>query len=96
MQFEKKFSVSQMVTNTDSNKTSATGVIGVLFCVFGLLMFISSVFCYFLYVGEATVIMTLLDKILILIGAGTCLLGVRKFGEIGGTKTKENDGNGEV
>ena len=36
--------------------------------------------------------MSLLDKILLLIGAGSCLLGVRKIRDTSGKKN-ENEGN---
>ena len=90
-EYNNSFSLSQMVTNTKSHKTSATGVVGVLFCLVGLLLFVGSIICYFLSIGESSLLMSLLDKILLLIGAGSCLLGVRKIRDTGKTK----DGNEE-
>ena len=77
--FKNGISFEQMVTNTKTNKTSASGVIGVLFCLVGLILFVGSVVCYFLSIGDSSLLMSLLDKILLLIGAGSCLLGVRKI-----------------
>lgn len=89
MNLKKKFSTfTEMVTNARENKISASGAIGVLFCIFGLLLFIVSTICFFCSVGDATFVMSLIDKILILIGSGTCLLGVRKVGSI---VTDKND-----
>lgn len=94
--FNKNFSWNQMVTNTKYNKTSATGVIGVVFCFIGLLLFIATTICYFCAVGDATFMMSLLDKILILIGSGTCLLGVRKVGGMVANKGNNTVNNEEV
>ena len=93
--FNKNFSWNQMVTNTKYNKTSATGVIGVVFCFTGLLLFITTTICYFFAVGDATFMMSLLDKILILIGSGTCLLGVRKVGGMVANKENNSDNKDE-
>lgn len=90
-EYNNSFSLSQMVTNTKSHKTSATGVVGVLFCLVGLLLFVSSIICYFLSIGESSLLMSLLDKILLLIGAGSCLLGVRKIRDTGKTKDKNGE-----
>lgn len=89
-EYNNSFSLGQMVTNTKSHKTSATGVVGVLFCLVGLLLFVGSIICYFLSIGESSLLMSLLDKILLLIGAGSCLLGVRKLKD--GNKEKEYGG----
>lgn len=88
--FKNGISFDQMVTNSKNNKTSASGVVGVLFCLVGLILFVGSVVCYFLSIGESSLLMSLLDKILLLIGAGSCLLGVRKLKD--GNKEKEYDG----
>ena len=64
-EYNNSFSLSQMVTNTKSHKTSATGVVGVLFCLVGLLLFVGSIICYFLSIGESSLLMSLLDKILL-------------------------------
>ena len=90
-EYNNSFSLSQMVTNTKSHKTSATGVVGVLFCLVGLLLFVGSIICYFLSIGESSLLMSLLDKILLLIGAGSCLLGVRKIRDTGKTKDENEE-----
>ena len=90
-EYNNSFSLSQMVTNTKSHKTSATGVVGVLFCLVGLLLFVGSIVCYFLSIGESSLLMSLLDKILLLIGAGSCLLGVRKIRDTGKTKDENEE-----
>ena len=77
--FKNGFSIDQMVTNSKNNKTSASGVVGVLFCLVGLVLFVGSIVCYFMSIGDSSLLMGLLDKILLLIGAGSCLLGVRKL-----------------
>ena len=48
-------------------------------------------FCYFLSIGESSLLMSLLDKILLLIGAGSCLLGVRKIRDTGKTKDENEE-----
>lgn len=97
MNLKKKFSTfTEMVTNARENKISASGVIGVLFCIFGLILFITSTICFYCSVGDATFIMSLIDKILILIGSGTCLLGVRKVGSMVNNKNNGGDNNTEV
>lgn len=88
--FKNGISFDQMVTNSKTNKTSASGVVGVLFCLVGLILFVGSIVCYFLSIGESSLLMSLLDKILLLIGAGSCLLGVRKLKD--GNKEKEYGG----
>ena len=88
--FKNGISFDQMVTNSKTNKTSASGVVGVLFCLVGLLLFVASIVCYFLSIGDSSLLMSLLDKILLLIGAGSCLLGVRKLKDCG--KEKEYGG----
>lgn len=90
-EYKDNFSFAQMVTNTKTHKTSATGVVGVLFCLVGLVLFVGSIICYFLSIGESSLLMSLLDKILLLIGAGSCLLGVRKMQGA----NKITDDNGE-
>lgn len=90
-EYNNSFSLGQMVTNTKSHKTSATGVVGVLFCLVGLLLFVGSIICYFLSIGESSLLMSLLDKILLLIGAGSCLLGVRKIRDTGKTKDENEE-----
>ena len=88
--FKNGISFDQMVTNSKTNKTSASGVVGVLFCLVGLILFVGSIVCYFFSIGESSLLMSLLDKILLLIGAGSCLLGVRKLKD--GNKEKEYGG----
>lgn len=88
--FKSGFSLDQMVTNSKNNKTSASGVVGVLFCLVGLVLFVGSIVCYFMSIGDSSLLMGLLDKILLLIGAGSCLLGVRKLKD--GNKEKEYGG----
>ena len=63
-EFKNGFSIDQMVTNSKNNKTSASGVVGVLFCLVGLILFVGSIVCYFLSIGESSLLMSLLDKIL--------------------------------
>lgn len=82
---KENFSFNQLVSNTKTNKTSASGLVGVLFCLVGLLLFTITTIGYFFGVGDSSMLMTLLDKILILIASGACLLGVRKFGGIKST-----------
>ena len=88
--FKSGFSLDQMVTNSKNNKTSASGVVGVLFCLVGLVLVVGSIVCYFMSIGDSSLLMGLLDKILLLIGAGSCLLGVRKLKD--GNKEKEYGG----
>jgi hypothetical protein len=90
-EFKNGFSIDQMVTNSKNNKTSASGVVGVLFCLVGLILFVGSIVCYFLSIGESSLLMSLLDKILLLIGAGSCLLGVRKIRDTGKTKDENEE-----
>lgn len=90
-EFKNGFSIDQMVTNSKNNKTSASGVVGVLFCLVGLMLFVGSIVCYFLSIGESSLLMSLLDKILLLIGAGSCLLGVRKIRDTGKTKDENEE-----
>mgnify|MGYP003293913013 CR=1 FL=1 len=93
--FKNGFSLDQMVTNSKNNKTSASGVVGVLFCIVGLLLFVASIVCYFFSIGDSSLLMSLLDKILLLIGAGSCLLGVRKIRDASGRKNENEENYGE-
>lgn len=88
--FKNGISFDQMVTNSKNNKTSASGLVGVLFCIVGLILFVGSIVCYFGKIGDSSLVLELLDKILLLIGAGSCLLGVRKLKD--GGKEKEYGG----
>ena len=81
----KNIKLGETVLNSKTNKTSASGLVGVLFCLVGLLLFSITTICYFFGIGDSSLMMTLLDKILILIACGACLLGVRKYGGIKST-----------
>lgn len=85
--FKNGISFDQMVTNSKNNKTSASGLVGVLFCLVGLMLFVGSIVCYFGKIGDSSLLLELLDKILLLIGAGSCLLGVRKIRDGNSGKT---------
>lgn len=73
--FKNGFSFSELVTNTTSGKTSASGFVGVILCIAGIICFVFEVGGHFFGVQEVS---TILDKITIVIGLGAALLGVRK------------------
>jgi hypothetical protein len=51
---------------------------------------------FFCSVGDSTFLMSLIDKILVLIGSGTCLLGVRKVGSMVGNKNNTTENNQNI
>lgn len=72
-----------MIIGAD-DKPSATGLIGILLTLTGLLLFIVLIGFYFTHTSEAVVIMAIIDKAIIIISIGSTMLGARKLaGAIG-------------
>lgn len=88
---EKTFKLKETFTNTNG-KSSASGFIGVILGVIAGLSFIATMVGYFLQLPQTVEVM---GQILMLVGASTVLLGVRKmaprFGKQDSEEIKEYD-----
>lgn len=85
---EKTFRFKETFTNTNG-KSSASGFIGVTLGVIAGLAFIATMVGYFLQLPQTVEVM---GQILLLVGASTVLLGVRKVApRFGNGKTTEEE-----
>lgn len=73
-----KFSFGEMISSGVSGKTSATGTIGVILCFLSMLIIFGTVIFYFINVSEASNILDMMDRCIIMLGIGAALLGCRK------------------
>lgn len=86
-----KFSFMEMITSGRDGSTSATGFVGVILSLVCILMAVAIFIFYFINVKEADNILALLDKVIIMLGIGSALLGTRKIsGVIGSKSNTEN------
>lgn len=81
-----KFSFMEMITSGRDGSTSATGFVGVILSLVCILMAVAIFVFYFLNTGEAENILSLLDKVIIMLGIGSALLGTRKISGVIGSK----------
>ena len=86
---ERKFKWIELVTSGFNGETSATGFCGVLACLVSMLFLIVLIIFYLFNLPEATTIMALIDKLMLLFGIGASLLGLRKVSGVFGGKGKE-------
>ena len=84
-----KISVKDMVTSGSTGQTSATGAVGVLYELVTLLIVLALVIFYFINQDQAANIMSMIDKMTIIMGIGAALLGTRK---ISGAIANANEG----
>lgn len=81
-----KFSFMEMITSGKDGSTSATGFIGVILSLVCILMTVAIFMFYFMHTGEAENILALADKVIIMLGIGSALLGTRKISGVIGSK----------
>ena len=81
-----KFSFMEMITSGRDGSTSATGFIGVILSLVCILMSVSIFIFYFMNTKEAENILSLLDRVIIMLGIGSALLGTRKISGVIGSK----------
>lgn len=86
-----RFSFLELLTDTATGETSASGFCGFIIILMAVMLFITMVIWYFFHTGSATDIFTLIDKITVWVGIGSGLLGVRKISSVFG-----KDGHTEV
>ena len=89
-----KFSSVEMITDTDSGETSASGLCGTILVLVPLAVFVILTIFYFFNTPEATNIFTLMDKLPFWAGIGAGLLGLRKFSTVIGNN-RLNIGGGK-
>ena len=76
----------EMITSGKDGSTSATGFIGVILSLVSILMAVAIFMFYFMHTGEAENILALADKVIIMLGIGSALLGTRKISGVIGSK----------
>lgn len=86
-----KFSFMEMITSGRDGSTSATGFVGVILSLVCILMSVAIFVFYFINTSEAENILALLDKVIIMLGIGSALLGTRKISGVIGSKNSIDD-----
>lgn len=81
-----KFSFMEMITSGRDGSTSATGFVGVILSLVCILMAVAIFIFYFVNVKEADHALAFLDKVIIMLGIGSALLGTRKISGVIGSK----------
>ncbi len=87
-----KFSWLDLLTDTATGETSASGFCGFIIIMIAVILFVTMVIWYFFHTGDATNIFSLMDKITTWVGIGSGLLGVRKISSVIGDRTVHIDG----
>lgn len=82
-----KFSFMEMITSGRDGSTSATGFVGVILSLVCIIMSVAIFIFYFVNTAEAEHILSLLDKVIIMLGIGSALLGTRKISGVIGSKS---------
>jgi len=72
-------SFKEMVTSGLTGETSATGFCGVLLTLVSLLVFLGLFVFYLVKQDEAGNILEFVDKVIVILGIGSALLGTRKI-----------------
>ena len=70
-----KISIKEAINN-ENGRTSSKKLIGVTASTLCLLLMIALVIFYFFHTGESTIILELVDKIIVVFGIASGLLGV--------------------
>lgn len=81
-----KFSFMEMITSGRDGSTSATGFVGVILSLVCIVMAVSIFVFYFVNTAQAENILKLLDKVIIMLGISSALLGTRKISGVIGSK----------
>lgn len=74
-----KLSFKEMVTSGASGETSATGFCGVVLVLVSMMIFIGLFVFYMCNLSEAEHILEFVDKVIVVLGIGSALLGTRKI-----------------
>lgn len=84
-------SFKEMVTSGLTGETSATGFCGVLLTLVSLLVFLGLFVFYLINQEEAGNILEFVDKVIVILGIGSALLGTRKIsGAIANRRSNED------
>lgn len=76
---EIKLSFKEMVTSGMTGETSATGFCGVILTFTAILVFLGLFVFYLVNQDEAGNILEFVDKVIVILGIGSALLGTRKI-----------------
>jgi cadmium resistance protein CadD (predicted permease) len=76
----------EMITSGRDGSTSATGFVGVILSLVCIVMAVSIFVFYFVNTAQAENILKLLDKVIIMLGISSALLGTRKISGVIGSK----------
>ena len=88
MEFDKtKFSFIELFLNTDG-KTSITKLIGFASSFTCLVMFVVMIVFYMFHVGESTVVLDFVDKIIMFFGISSGLMGIKSISSSFGSNNK--------
>ena len=86
-----KISFKEMVTSGLTGETSATGFCGVILTFTAILVFLGLFVFYLVNQDEAGNILEFVDKVIVILGIGSALLGTRKIsGAIANRRSNED------
>lgn len=74
-----KFNFLEMISSGRTGETSATGACGVFLCFLSIIAIIAIFVFYFFNISEASHLLELFDKVIVVLGIGAALLGTRKI-----------------
>lgn len=96
MEFDKtKFSFIELFLNTDG-KTSITKLIGFASSFTCLVMFVVMIVFYMFHVGESTVVLDFVDKIIMFFGISSGLMGIKSISSSFGSNNKVFTNGGDA
>lgn len=82
-----KFNFLEMICSGRTGETSATGFCGMVLCLISIIAIFAIMIFYFFNISEATHLLEMFDKIIVVLGIGAALLGTRKIsGAIASTR----------
>lgn len=74
-----KLSFMEMCTHSSTGQTSASGFVGIATCISMLICALVLLVYYLVVPAESANVLSFIDKIIILFGIGSALLGTRKL-----------------
>ena len=96
MEFDKtKFSFIELFLNTDG-KTSITKLIGFASSFTCLVMFVVMIVFYMFHVGESTVVLDFVDKIIMFFGISSGLMGIKSISSSFGSNNRVFANSGDA
>lgn len=86
----------EMITSGKTGSMSATGFMGIISGIMALILILTLVVYFFCKPDQATVVLELVDKIIVIFSISAGLLGVRKIsGVIGNAKFSAGEGSAD-